>query len=213
MGPDMRSMPLIWVPIWARTIISVSCVRVAYVSRWNLLTRLLLPPGSLPMTNLKTWSKWIVTEKSSSLSEYEFGRDRSFSESSSERLWRRVRYRQSAWRSSPSGLQYGSFRETRTSLVTTMGAETLSIRLGFDLATIKNVTWIETVCSGTLTMYSYRVLSASFVGIIVFISVFFVAEATICVRLCVVSVAIPDLTICWYIHMCVVWMNKNTCME
>ena len=59
-------------------------------------------------------------------------------------------------------------------------------------------------------MYSYRVLSASSVDIIVFSSVFFVVEASICVRLCVVSVAIPDLTICWCIHMCmcVVWMNK-----
>ena len=40
----------------------------------------------LPMPNLKTSSRWIGLETSSLVLEYEFGRDRSLSESSSERL-------------------------------------------------------------------------------------------------------------------------------
>ena len=59
-----------WLPIWTKTITSVSCVRVAFVWHSSFRQRWTIPSPWSPMPSSKTWSKWIAGETSFSTLEY-----------------------------------------------------------------------------------------------------------------------------------------------
>ena len=114
---DMPCTRSTWLPIWTKTITSVSCVRVAFVWHSSFRQRWTIPSPWSPMPSSKTWSKWIARETSFSTLKYEHGGDREFSETSTRAQFRRrVQHWHPARSSASAGVQYRYFGWTRSTL-------------------------------------------------------------------------------------------------